>query len=172
MADAEDLKSTRTPSGFFNAILSVGAETHSELPWTTINSNGWVARVSSGAIALSSVCDQANPVGALAAASLGASEIFRRFIKLVPGRAEPFDGLAFSSYADRQKLPHRRRDDRKILRRPHQDQPQRRRHQRHAAEAKEKKDKFRFAACMIRELLIGQPCGRGGMADAEDLNKT
>src|SRR5216684_2191184 len=67
-----------TPPDFraFDAILSVGAETHSELPWTTINSNGWVARVSSGPMALSSVCDQANPIGALAAASLGASDIF------------------------------------------------------------------------------------------------
>src|SRR6266581_5303631 len=39
-----------TPPNFttFDAILSVGAETHSDLPWTTINSNGWVARVSSG----------------------------------------------------------------------------------------------------------------------------
>src|SRR6266849_10471538 len=32
-----------------------------------------------------------------------------------------------------------------------------------------KKDKFRFAACMM--IAVNQPCGRGGMADAEDLSK-
>jgi hypothetical protein len=90
-----------TPPKFttFDAVLSVGTKTHSELPWTTINSNGWVARVSSGATALSSVCGQVNPVGALAAASLGASEIFKRLIKLVPDRAEPLDGLSFSFHS-------------------------------------------------------------------------
>jgi ThiF family len=97
--DKPELLSTPPNFTTFDAILSVGTETHSELPWTTINSNGWVARVSSGSTALSSVCDQANPVGALAAASLGASEIFKRLIKLVPERAEPLDGLAFSFYS-------------------------------------------------------------------------
>jgi hypothetical protein len=97
--DKPELLATPPDFMIFDAILSVGAETHSELPWTTINSNGWVARVSSGATALSPVCDQANPVGALAAASLGASEIFKRLIKLVPERAEALDGLAFSFYS-------------------------------------------------------------------------
>ena len=97
--DKPELLSTPPDFTTFDAILSVGTETHSDLPWTTINSNGWVARISSGSIALSSVCDQANPVGALAAASLGASEIFKRLIKLVPERAEPLDGLAFSFYS-------------------------------------------------------------------------
>src|ERR1700730_17663375 len=56
-----------TPPDFttFDAILSVGAETHSQLPWTTINSNGWIARVSSGPTAISLECDQPNPIGAL-----------------------------------------------------------------------------------------------------------
>jgi hypothetical protein len=90
----------RTPDfTTFDAILSVGAETHPELPWTTVNSNGWVARVSSGAAPLSSVCGQANPVGALAAASLGTSEVFKRLINLVPERGGPLDGLSFSFYA-------------------------------------------------------------------------
>lgn len=31
-----------------HAILNVGAETHTAMPWTSINSKGWVARVSSG----------------------------------------------------------------------------------------------------------------------------
>jgi molybdopterin/thiamine biosynthesis adenylyltransferase len=97
--DKPELLSAPPDFATFDAILSVGAETHSDLPWTTINSNGWVARVSSGPAALSSVCGQSNPVGALAAASLGASEIFKRLIKLVPERAEPLDGLAFSFYS-------------------------------------------------------------------------
>lgn len=97
--DKPELLSTPPDITAFDAILSVGAETHSELPWTTINSNGWEARVSSGPTALSSVCDQSNPVGALAAASLGASEIFKRLIKLVPERGEPLDGLDFSFYS-------------------------------------------------------------------------
>jgi hypothetical protein len=97
--DKPELLSASPDFTAFDAILSVGAETHSELPWTTIDSNGWVARVSSGSKALSSVCDQPNPVGALAAASLGASEIFKRLIKLAPERAEPLDGLAFSFYS-------------------------------------------------------------------------
>src|SRR5229473_7064678 len=46
--DKPELLSTPPDFTTFDAILSVGAETHSDLPWTTINSNGWVARVSSG----------------------------------------------------------------------------------------------------------------------------
>src|SRR5260370_35878641 len=53
----------------FDAILSVGAETHSDLPWTTRNSNGCVARVSSVATAPSSLCDHPHPLGALASAA-------------------------------------------------------------------------------------------------------
>ena len=34
--------------GSFDAILSVGTAVNPSLPWTTINSNGWLARVSSG----------------------------------------------------------------------------------------------------------------------------
>src|SRR6266446_1543396 len=46
--DKPELLSAPPDFTTFDAILSVGAETHSDLPWTTINSNGWVARVSSG----------------------------------------------------------------------------------------------------------------------------
>jgi len=82
--------------GSFDAILSVGAAVNPGLPWTTINSNGWVARVSSGTSGLPADVDMENPVGALAAASLGVGEVFKRLIKLRPERGEFLDGLAFS----------------------------------------------------------------------------
>lgn len=80
----------------YDAILSVGSEVHPELPWTTINSNGWIVRVSSGSKALSAQCDQANPIGALAAASLGAGEVFKRLIRLREDRGELFNGFSYS----------------------------------------------------------------------------
>jgi molybdopterin/thiamine biosynthesis adenylyltransferase len=83
----------------FDAILSVGTDGRPDLPWTTINSNGFTARVSSGSTSLLRDCSQPNPIGALAAASLGAAEIFKRLIKLVPERGELFDGLYFSLYS-------------------------------------------------------------------------
>jgi hypothetical protein len=39
--------------GLFDAILSVGTAVKPGFPWTTINSNGWLARVSSGTRGLS-----------------------------------------------------------------------------------------------------------------------
>src|SRR6266496_1026441 len=55
----------------YDAILSVGTLARPYLPWTVINSNGWLARVSSGGTSLSAACGQVNLVGALAAACLG-----------------------------------------------------------------------------------------------------
>jgi len=82
--------------GFFDAILSVGTAVNPGLPWTTINSNGWLARVSSGIHGLPADGAMENPVGALAAASLGVGEVFKRLIKLKPERGELLDGLSFS----------------------------------------------------------------------------
>jgi molybdopterin/thiamine biosynthesis adenylyltransferase len=82
--------------GFFDAILSVGTAVNPNLPWTTINSNGWLARVSSGIHGLPADVAMENPVGALAAASLGVGEVFKRLIKLKPERGELVDGLSFS----------------------------------------------------------------------------
>lgn len=70
----------------YNAILSVGATARTDLPWTTVNSNGWLARVSSMERGLDHTCEQSNPIGALAAASLGASEVFKRLLVLKPER--------------------------------------------------------------------------------------
>ena len=60
------------------AILNVGSVVNPRLPWTAVNSNGWVARVSSGATALPEDTDQSNPVAALMAASFGVTEVFKR----------------------------------------------------------------------------------------------
>lgn len=82
----------------YDAILSVGAAARPDLPWTVVNSNGWLARVSSGGTSLSAECSQTNPVGALAAASLGVSEVFKRLLRLKPERGPYFDNLRFSCY--------------------------------------------------------------------------
>lgn len=83
----------------FDAILSIGTTARPDLPWTVINSNGWIARVSSGEKSLPSECGQWNPVGALASASLGVAEIFKRLINLKPERAGFFNGLSFSFHS-------------------------------------------------------------------------
>lgn len=80
----------------FDAILSVGSAVSPNLPWTTINSNGWLARVSSGSLGLPADVAMDNPVGALAAACLGVGEVFKRLIKLRPERGELLDGFSFS----------------------------------------------------------------------------
>ena len=43
----------------FDSILSIGASAYPELPWTTTNSNGFVARVTSGVADISGQCDAA-----------------------------------------------------------------------------------------------------------------
>jgi molybdopterin/thiamine biosynthesis adenylyltransferase len=85
----------------YDAILSVGTRARPELPWIVINSNGWLARVSSGGTSLPGTAAQSNPVGALAAACLGVVEVFKRLIRLKEGRGRLFDGLTFSLYSYR-----------------------------------------------------------------------
>jgi len=82
--------------GSFDAILSVGTAVNPGLPWTTINSNGWLARVSSGKCSVPGDVSVENPIGALAAASLGVGEVFKRLIRLKPERGDFLDGLSFS----------------------------------------------------------------------------
>jgi hypothetical protein len=87
--------------GIFDAILSVGTTASDGLPATIVNSNGWIARVSSGSTSLSDVCDQANPVGALGAACLGVTEVFKRLVALRPEKGELLDGVTFSFWSYR-----------------------------------------------------------------------
>jgi hypothetical protein len=70
------------------AILSIGVHSEPSRPWTVINSNGWVARVSSTGESLPEDVGQANPLGALMAASLGVAEVFKRIFN-VPEEIAP-----------------------------------------------------------------------------------
>jgi hypothetical protein len=80
----------------FDAILSVGTQGCGDLPWTVVNSNGWVARVSSCGENLPEEIDQSNPIGALAAACLGVSEVFKRLVLLRPKRGGLLPATSFS----------------------------------------------------------------------------
>jgi hypothetical protein len=82
----------------YDAILCIGATAHPDLPWTVVNSQGWIARVSSGSTHLSTNCQVGNPIGALAAASLGVAEVFKRLVRLRASRGQLLDGLSFSLY--------------------------------------------------------------------------
>ena len=95
-AHAIDFPDSGSHLDSFDAILAVGSMPRPELPWTVINCNGWLARVSSVKTQIDARCDQYNPIGALAAASLGAGEVFKRLIALKPERGALIDGLSFS----------------------------------------------------------------------------
>lgn len=84
----------------FDAILNVGASVRPALPWTSINSNGWLARVSSGDRPIASICNRFNPVGAFGAACLGVTDVFKRLIRLRPDRGELFNGLTVSLWTN------------------------------------------------------------------------
>jgi molybdopterin/thiamine biosynthesis adenylyltransferase len=90
-----DLEPTLLQSA--HAILNVGTEVHSGLPWTSINSNGWIARVSSGA-GLPTDTHEPNAVAALMAASLGATEVFKRIFEVPVEIASLADRTEFSLY--------------------------------------------------------------------------
>jgi hypothetical protein len=85
----------------YAAVLSVGTRAERQFPWTVINSNGWLARVSSGATSLSGECSQRNPIGARVAACLGVAEVFKRLAGVRPERGPLLDGLLFSAFTYR-----------------------------------------------------------------------
>lgn len=61
----------------FDAVLNIGRERRGDLPWITINSTGWLARIAPpGTGELHCAPASPNAVGALAAACLGAGQIF------------------------------------------------------------------------------------------------
>jgi molybdopterin/thiamine biosynthesis adenylyltransferase len=80
------------------AILNVGSRIAPHLPWTSINANGWVARVSSGPTPLPSDGDQCNPLAALMAASLGVTEVFKRVYGIPVETAPLLDATQFSLF--------------------------------------------------------------------------
>lgn len=80
------------------AILNIGARSNEQLPWTSVNSNGWVARVSSGPTPLSVDLHQSNPIAALFAASLGVTEIFKRIYGIPKDKAPLLNATQFSLF--------------------------------------------------------------------------
>jgi hypothetical protein len=63
----------------FDAIINVGSDIRNELPWITVNSTGWVARVADASAGFKSLPwshKSANACGALGAACLGAGAAF------------------------------------------------------------------------------------------------
>ena len=82
------ISDSASPFQHADAILNIGIHVNSSLPWTTISSNGWVARISSGSKQLPSDMGQPNPIAALFAASLGVTEVFKR-IYGVPASVAP-----------------------------------------------------------------------------------
>lgn len=82
----------------YDAIFCIGATARPNLPWTVVNSQGWLARVSSGSTPLSADCQLDNPIGALAAASLGVAEVFKRLVRLRASRGQLLDELSFSLF--------------------------------------------------------------------------
>ncbi|TWB89410.1 molybdopterin/thiamine biosynthesis adenylyltransferase [Bradyrhizobium macuxiense] len=80
----------------FDAILSVGAKGRRDLPWTVVNSGGWLARVSSLGGDLPDAGRRANAIAAVGAACLGVAEVFKRLIKLRPERGALLDVTSFS----------------------------------------------------------------------------
>jgi molybdopterin/thiamine biosynthesis adenylyltransferase len=85
----------------FDATLSVGWRGGSPTSGpsrTVINSNGWVARVSTGPEDLPLDCSGANPIGALAAACLGTSDVFKALLALKPTRGQPLRSTVFNLF--------------------------------------------------------------------------
>jgi molybdopterin/thiamine biosynthesis adenylyltransferase len=80
----------------YDAILVIGSRANPGLPLTVVNSNGWLARVSSVDRDLPAECNIANPIGALGAACLGVGEVFKRLIRLKTERGELQNLLTFS----------------------------------------------------------------------------
>lgn len=80
------------------AVLNIGHHVRPDLPWTAINSEGWLARCSSSETPLPAGCGQANPIAALMAASLGVTEVFKRVYGVPPDVAPPCEFVEFSLF--------------------------------------------------------------------------
>jgi len=80
------------------AILNVGTEVCDPNTCTAVASNGWMAHVSSQRSLAIHAFGQANPIGALMAASLGVAEVFKRVIGVPAEVAGPVDRAAVSLF--------------------------------------------------------------------------
>lgn len=84
--------------GRFVAILNVGSGVRPELPWTTVNSNAWTARATSGGKPLPEFTGEDNPFAAMLAASLGVAEVFKRVYSLPSDTAPLLERTQFSLF--------------------------------------------------------------------------
>lgn len=84
--------------GEVTAVLNVGSITRADLPWTSINSNGWVARVSSTARELPQDCGEPNAAAAMLAASFGVVEVFKRVFGVPTEVLPPLEVAEFSLF--------------------------------------------------------------------------
>jgi molybdopterin/thiamine biosynthesis adenylyltransferase len=91
----------------FDAVLSIGRQGRADAPWTVVNSDGWIARVSSCGRHLDLGANRENAIGAVGAACFGVSEVFKRLITLKPSRGVFLDAVTFSFWTYREEL----RDD-------------------------------------------------------------
>lgn len=80
----------------FKAILNVGSTVRADLPWTSVAADGWAIQICSGSGNIQLDFTRFNPATTLAAASLGASEVFKRLLGAVPPFGQPFIDEAFS----------------------------------------------------------------------------
>ena len=76
-------------------ILSIGSTMSLTKRQVTINSNGWLARLSTSND-LPSDMSQANPIGALMAASLGATEVFKWMFDISESETPPIKFVQYS----------------------------------------------------------------------------
>lgn len=81
-----------------SAILNVGGSVRSELPWTSIIANGWIARCTSSTNPLPPACEQDNPISCMFAASLGVTEVFKRVYGVPHDKAPPMEDAAYSLF--------------------------------------------------------------------------
>ncbi len=68
-----------TEEAVFDAVLNIGIEVRDDPLWITVSSDGWLARIATaaaGAMTLPQPREPDNPLGALAAACLGAGQVF------------------------------------------------------------------------------------------------
>lgn len=92
------MKAEGTSATPAHAVLNVGAVVSGDSRWTTINSNSWLARVSSKSGQPNGDTTLSNPLGAMAAASLGVSEVFKRVYGISAEQVPPLEWTEFSLY--------------------------------------------------------------------------
>jgi molybdopterin/thiamine biosynthesis adenylyltransferase len=84
----------------YAAVLSVGRPSWTVANLITIDAAGWLALLSNGThLPAVGAPDDDNPLGAMAAAALGAAEVFKLLLRPVPERAGLYGDLTFSTFA-------------------------------------------------------------------------